>query len=251
MAVRPRPLPTFAAIAVMAVALAGFVPRRHMARCPAGSVLLEGALCVDLYEGSLVEVLGRNRTRPWSPHTSPAVGGHYRAQSKRGVTPQAFISRVQAGAACAAAGKRLCSEAEWTLACKGPDPTQWPYGPTQMVGRCNDDGINPVPRLYGGGDVFHDHQMNDPRLNTLPRTVSRTGTHARCRGRYGIFDMVGNLHEWVQGGSGGRGVFRGGFFADVLINGHGCDYATRAHSPTYRGDSTGFRCCGDALNRES
>ncbi len=234
-----------ATLAALSVALAGFAPGRRRPRCPAGMASIDGAYCVDLYEASLVEVLGRARTRPWSPYASPPPGARVRAQSRRGAVPQGYVSQVQARAACAAAGKRLCTEPEWARACKGPSPTEWPYGPTRAEGRCNDDGVNPVPRVFGGGDVFHDRQMNDPRLNTLPRSLARAGSRARCRGRYGVYDMVGNLHEWVDAQRNGRGVFRGGYYADVLINGRGCDYATRAHSPSYHDYSTGFRCCAD------
>ncbi len=149
---------------------------------------------------------------------------------------------MQARAACAAAGKRLCTEPEWTRACKGPAPSEWPYGPDQVTGRCNDDGINPVPRIFGSGDVFHDRQMNDPRLNTLARSLVRTGARPRCRGRYGVFDMVGNLHEWVADP---KGTFQGGYYLDTHENGEGCDYRTTAHVMSYHDYSTGFRCCRD------
>ena len=248
-ATRVQPAPGLrgaSAIGIVTGVLTGMVPRRRGPRCPGGMALVDGAYCIDLFEGSLVEVLGRARTAPWSPFTAPDTRRRYKAVSRRGVTPQGYISQVQARAACAAAGRRLCTESEWERACKGPSPTQWPYGPARVPGRCNDDGVNPVPRLFRGGDVFHDGPMNDPRLNTLPRSLARTGAHPRCRGRYGVFDMVGNLHEWVEATRGGRGVFRGGFYADVLVNGHGCDYATRAHSPGYHDYSTGFRCCANA-----
>ena len=101
-------------------------------------------------------------------------------------------------------------------------------------------------RIFGMGDVFHETQMNDPRLNQLPGTLARAGAHARCRNRYGVFDIVGNLHEWVEATTrGGHGVFRGGYYVDVHVNGSGCDYATRAHNPSYHDYSIGFRCCAD------
>jgi len=229
---------------VAASALLGNIPRRR--RCPAGSTLVAGEFCIDLYEASLVEVLGRNRTAPWSAYMTPAQGRRFRAVSRRGVTPQGYISQVQARAACAAAGKRLCREAEWSRACHGPSPTPWPYGPSYLRGRCNDGRVGPLPRLYGPGDVFHTAQLNDPRANQLPGTLARAGAHRRCTNRYGVFDMVGNLHEWVEATTRvGHGVFRGGYYVDVHRNGHGCDYATRAHSPTYRDYSIGFRCCAD------
>ena len=132
---------SLAAVAALSTVLAGFVPGRRP-RCPAGMAMIEGTYCVDLYEGSLVEVLSRTRTRPWSPFVTPTPGLRARAQSRRGVTPQGYISQVQARAACAAAGKRLCTEPEWTRACKGPAPSEWPYGPAQVSGRCNDNEDN-------------------------------------------------------------------------------------------------------------
>jgi formylglycine-generating enzyme required for sulfatase activity len=206
--------------------------------------MIEGQYCIDRFEGSLVEVVGR-RTRPWSPFESPERGGRYRAIARRGAIPQGYVSQVQARAACEAAGKRLCTSAEWLKACHGPSPTAYPYGDAYVRGRCNDGRRNPVPRLYAGRDVFHGPQMNDPRLNGLPDTLAPSGRFRRCTNRYGVYDMVGNLHEWVDQQSGRLGVFRGGYYADVRINGEGCNYTTAAHSPSYHDYSTGFRCCAD------
>ena len=63
-----------------------------------------------------------------------------------------------------------------------------------------------------------------------------------------LFDLHGNLHEWVVDAD---GTFRGGFYVDVLINGPGCTYATTAHTSTYHDYSTGFRCCRDADDVET
>jgi formylglycine-generating enzyme required for sulfatase activity len=87
--------------------------------------------------------------------------------------------------------------------------------------------------------------MNDPRLHELPRTLSATGNFAACTNELGVFDMVGNLHEWLADSS---GVFAGGYFMDTFQNGEGCEYRTRAHGFGYHDYSTGFRCCVDAAN---
>jgi hypothetical protein len=52
--------------------------------------------------------------------------------------------------------------------------------------------------------------------------------------------MVGNLHEWTADRT---GHFRGGFYVDTKLNGHGCDYVTTRHEPDYWDYSVGFRCC--------
>ncbi len=243
-AVRSRRGAALGAAVVLGVGAMALVPRRR--GCPAGMISIASEFCIDRWEGSVVEVLARGRSRPWTPYGPLRTGVHYRAVSRPGVVPQAYISQVQARAACRAAGKRLCAEAEWERACRGPTPSTWPYGDTYVPQRCNDHREGPVRRIFGPGDVFHEQQMNDPRLNQLAGTVARTGAHVRCRNRFGVFDMVGNLHEWVESTTrGGHGVFRGGYYVDVHQNGAGCDYATRAHWPTYHDYSIGFRCCAD------
>ena len=58
--------------------------------------------------------------------------------------------------------------------------------------------------------------------------------------RIPLYDMVGNLHEWVADQN---GTLRSDYYLDVKINGAGCDYRTVVHGPTYHDYSTGFRCC--------
>jgi len=84
--------------------------------------------------------------------------------------------------------------------------------------------------------------MNDPRLNQQPGTVAKTGEYGRCESTYGVFDMVGNLHEWVADP---HGAFLGGYYLDTKLNGDGCRYKTVAHAAVYHDYSTGFRCCAD------
>ncbi len=81
--------------------------------------------------------------------------------------------------------------------------------------------------------------MNDPRLNQQEGTVAKTGEYQGCKGEFGIFDMVGNLHEWVKSP---RATFRGGYYLDTHLNGDGCAYRTTAHEAAYHDYSTGFRC---------
>ena len=74
--------------------------------------------------------------------------------------------------------------------------------------------------------------------------LSRTGAHAGCSNDYGVFDMVGNLHEWVDDP---EGTFQGGYYLDTHQNGDGCSYRTVAHEFTYHDYSTGFRCCASPV----
>jgi formylglycine-generating enzyme len=213
--------------------------------CPAGMASILGKFCIDRFEASTVEVLEGGKTRSHSSFV-PVDGIVVKAVSKKGVKPQAYISRDQAEAACHEAGKRLCSDDEWITACKGKHPTQYPYGDDHKDGYCNDSGVSSFSKYYGGGnadtpqEAYTWSNMNDPRLNQLEGTLAPTGHFRKCRNGFDVYDMVGNLHEWTAAKG---GTFRGGYYLDTHINGDGCGYRTTAHAPTYHDYSTGFRCC--------
>jgi formylglycine-generating enzyme required for sulfatase activity len=198
--------------------------------------------CIDAYEGALVEMT------PGGEHAFPPYDTvkerHVRAVAKEGAIPQAYISRNEAAAACRASGKRLCIEDEWVAACRGPSRSVWPYGNAHESGICNDEGKAPLVTLYSsqGLDAFDFNNMNDPRLNQQPETLAPAGSHKKCTNDFGVFDMVGNLHEWVDDPA---GTFRGGYYLDTTQNGNGCEYRTTAHDAAYHDYSTGFRCCAD------
>ncbi|APR79763.1 Cell division protein FtsK [Minicystis rosea] len=212
--------------------------------CPAGMSLILGKYCIDKYEASTVEMLPGGKTRAHSPYD--AVDGiKVKAVSKKGVKPQAYISRNEAEAACQNAGKRLCTDDEWLTACKGKKPTQFPYGDDRKDGYCNDTGVSSFNHYYGAGAepdkaAYSWANMNDPRLNQLPGGLALTGKFKKCKNGFDVYDMVGNLHEWTAAQS---GTFRGGYYLDTHINGEGCDYRTTAHNAKYHDYSTGFRCC--------
>jgi sulfatase modifying factor 1 len=238
--------------AIVAFALASCSPRAAApvgpAACPEGMALVadrparERAFCIDRWEASLVEA-APDGERPFSPYETPE-GKAVKAISRPGVVPQGYVSRDQAERACRAAGKRLCREEEWLDACRGTPPHRYPYGDARADGACNDRGASPLRLLYGdSSDPYHAGPMNDPRLNQQPNTLARTGQYARCTNGDGVFDMVGNLHEWVASP---HATFRGGFYQDTRLNGEGCAYRTTAHAPSYHDYSTGFRCCADA-----
>jgi hypothetical protein len=219
-------------------------------RCPPEMSLVRSAVCVDRWEATLVEVLPGGEERPWSPHEVPrAVSVRLRAVTRPGVLPQAHISGAQAQRACEAAGKRLCTADEWAAACRGSENTRYPYGPTRRARACNDGGRpeHPVVELHRRLSLSSERMwwdgMSHPLLNQLERTVSPAGEHEACTNDYGVFDMVGNLHEWIEDDA---GTFRGGYYMDTQINGEGCEYRTTAHSFDYHDYSTGFRCCLDA-----
>lgn len=202
--------------------------------CPAEMAQVGDTLCVDRWEGTLVD---------HSPYEVPTEG---MAASEPSVSPQGYISGEVAESACEAAGKRLCSLDEWLTACSGSEGRTWPYGDVYDPNACNDtyDGGHPVVDYFGTSDgVWDSEHMNDPGINQQPGTVAETGEFAGCVTPEGVFDLHGNLHEWV---SDPAGTFKGGFYADASINGPGCTYTTTAHDFSYHDYSTGFRCCAEA-----
>jgi hypothetical protein len=215
-----------------------------------------GRFCIDRFEASLLRATKDGVAQPWPGNRSvDGIEHEMRAVSRPGVKPQGYISGEQARLACANAGKRLCSEHEWSSACRGARRTLYPYGNARQPDRCNDRfralTHHPVQRLFRAHSAKDENPrhmwgpswMNDARLHELPMTVSASGAFPECTNELGVFDMVGNLHEWVDDAG---GVFAGGYFMDTFQNGEGCEYRTRAHGFEYHDYSTGFRCCADA-----
>ncbi|HUH00625.1 MAG TPA: SUMF1/EgtB/PvdO family nonheme iron enzyme [Kofleriaceae bacterium] len=207
--------------------------------CPAGMIPV-GSFCIDRYEGALVAVADGT---PWSPFHNPGATA-VRAVSLAGAVPQGYITGDQAAAACAAAGKRLCTDVEWLRACRGPGGLIYPYGDTRDPGACNDArAMHPAIELFGTSADWIWSMLGHPCINQLPDSLAATGSHAACVTAEGAFDMMGNLHEWTADSD---GTFRGGFYVDTVINGDGCLYVTTAHSTAHWDYSTGFRCCANA-----
>ncbi len=215
--------------------------------CPGGMVNIEGKYCIDRHEASVVERMDDGSERPFSPYQS--VKGHsVRAVTGAGVVPQGYISGGEAKIACAASGKRLCKMHEWKQACMGPEKNRWGYGDTHVSKRCNDHGRSPMGVLHGFLEArsgkWTPNFMNSPLLNQIEGTVAKTGDHDGCTNEYGVYDMVGNLHEWIDDPN---GTFAGGYFQDTTKNNEGCYYKTEAHEFWYHDYSTGFRCCADPM----
>ena len=237
-------------LSVVRVAAATPAPARS-SHCAAGMARVDG-FCVDAYEAYVVEVDAQGRERPHSPYERVA-GKNVRAKSVAGVVPQAYVSRDEAAGACASAGKRLCSSPEFSRACRGesPAPNWFPYGGShRVVGVCNEGKFSAVAWLFGyHPDRWTYEQFNDPRLNQIPNGLARTGAYPRCVSTEGVYDLVGNLAEWVGDAPDqlGHARFRGGHYGEAMANGPGCLYVTSAHEPEYHDYSVGFRCCADSV----
>ncbi len=193
------------AVGLGAVCLWTMPGRAGTLKCPPRSVKV-GNVCIDLYEASVWQVdpadralvkkaqsgkvtladLTRGGAKQLSPSpscspgfpanfprggqwtpvpgSSPPSPGVY-AVSIPGVPPSACIDWFQAAQACRLSGKRLATNLEWQDAAAGtPDP-----GSTPGANDCNTNSSGP----------------------------SNTGSRTNCKSSWGVFDMIGNVDEWV------------------------------------------------------
>lgn len=166
-----------------------------------------------------------------------------RSMSALNQVPNGYMTQEQAIEACRNAGKRLCTSDEWVTACRGEDETLFPYGNKYEEGRCNvAQPVHPARVLTGSDGI----NLDDPRLNLFEykgeTLLRKTGHDSGCVspwGDDGIYDMVGNLSEWI----GDRNGFRGGPY--VRENPNGCFTLHGGHAENYYDYSIGARCCKD------
>lgn len=186
--------------------------------------------CIDRWEARLIDQ---------SPYAVPTDGI---AVSEGLVVPQGYISQEVADVACQNAGKRLCTSQEWLVACQGVDGWNYPYESDERdADACNDfREVHPVMEVFGPTPTWSSSEINDPSLNQLEDSLDLTGENENCVSPEGVYDLVGNLNEWVADVD---GTFRGGSYVEAWVNGEGCNYLTTVHNIFYHDFSSGFRCC--------
>ena len=107
--------------------------------------------------------------------------------------PFVWIAATQAREVCEIQGKRLCRQEEWELACAG-DPEGGPdrkysYGDELDLTVCNTN----KPAAEFGPDCVPDSPKT--AWATCATNTEPTGSFPRCRSRFGVFDMQGNVAE--------------------------------------------------------
>ncbi|MBU1626288.1 SUMF1/EgtB/PvdO family nonheme iron enzyme [bacterium] len=148
--------------------------------------------------------------------------------------PTSNVNYNESSQKCSDIGKRLCTEAEWEKACKGIQFYEYPYGKRYDIMACRIDK----------------DRMDGPVVS---------GEMSRCASHYGVFDMSGNLAEWVSDyydenyyytspnsnpkgpETGEMRIIRGGSFQDFGMRTK-CAYR-EDKKPERSSVRIGFRCC--------
>ncbi len=154
--------------------------------------------------------------------------------NQKGREPMHTMDLAGAMEACANEGKRLCSAAEWRRACAGADGfRRYAYGSAYIPRICHTQVDLPSG---------HSSMLDASEL------VAASGAYRDCKTDEGIFDLNGNLEEWVlDSWRDVGGMLEGGAFythqeyTDCTGRySRQPDYRLVADQPVF---SAGFRCC--------
>jgi formylglycine-generating enzyme len=168
----------------------------------------------------------------------------YEWPNRAGERPEVMNNFYQAMVKCAAVGKRMCTESEWTLACEGPELLPYPYGYERDSEKCNGDRPWDTPNMAAVA-------RRDPVELARLWQGKRSGSQPECVSAYGVHDLPGNADEVVASenfSSTWRGKFdsvtTGGPWYKGVRN--QCRPKIYTHDEGFYHYYLGFRCCAEA-----
>lgn len=264
--------------------------------CPRGMVLIEGEYCPDVEEVCLQWVgadgtpskaaiptggqtgrcgIWQSPTRCLSTHTvhKRFCVDKYEYPNVEGQRPESWMTWYDVKNACEAQGKRLCEKVEWTFACEGPQMKPYPYGDGYHRDRtsCNTDNavpedtskpINKATGRHPRVDVLKVKERTSVQGQILDEMLVPSGSMPTCVSDFGVYDMVGNVDEFIDNPNGhhwkppseNAGKVDRGPFISGLVSGHvfgvrnACRPMTDGHNESFSWYETGGRCCSDTTN---
>ncbi len=226
--------------------------------CPSGMVLVEGEYCPSVAHRCLNYLsVERDRCAEYA-EGSRCIGtpvpmrfcvDQFEYPNVRGVKPVVAVTYRDAEATCAEQGKRLCTAREWTLACEGPDRLPYPNGRMRDETVCNYD----KPYRLPNNDAYANPRLRAAEIKRLDQRVA-SGEMSECVSAYGVYDMTGNVDEWVLNESGSpdsrpyASGLKGGYWGPVRNR---CRPMTVDHNEWHSGYQIGFRCCTDGQDQSN
>lgn len=161
---------------------------------------------------------GRGQTCPDDMVMIPSRGAissfcidRYEFPNRSGAEPKAGASFEEAMGLCEEKGKRLCNSDEWIEACRGVGRTVFPYGNEFVSGKCN---------------------------NSDGSVIAGSGAFRECVSDYHVYDLIGNLWEWVT--LNGEPLLKGSSFEE--FDQAGCSLQ-KSENSDFHSEDIGFRCC--------
>jgi hypothetical protein len=224
-------------------------PSEGPTSCPDGMVLVEGDYCTEVRHTCLVEWYAKQNNKRVCEQFKPeskCVGSKIKKRycidkfawpNVEGERPEVMNQFYQAQVKCAAAGKRMCTESEWTFACEGPEAKPFPYGYTRDPKKCNGD------HKWDGPDTKKIARRDARELARLWRGVP-SGSQPECVSDFGVHDLPGNNDEVVSGESPKAqfaSVNTGGPWYSGVRN--QCRPKIYTHDEGFYYYFLGFRCC--------
>jgi hypothetical protein len=217
--------------------------------CGEGMVEVEGDYCPQVEQTCIrwMDPEKKMRCAEFEPGKSTCVGrpvhkhfciDRYEYPNVAGAIPVVMKDWYEAKSACEGQGKRLCGDSEWTLACEGQERLPYPYGYERNSETCNID----KPYRIVDEKAMGDWSRRDAEVARLDQR-SASGSHEACVSPFGVYDMTGNVDEWVvnEQGKPYKSGLKGGYWGPVRDR---CRPMTTAHNELFEFYQIGFRCCG-------